>query len=121
MSAPSDAFFKRSSTQYTTVAAWDTAISQTTGDEIISDAGWTGGASPTSVNGYRLSASSSLRRAGTDLNIGNYGDAGNRAFAHPPSIGAWEAADGDIATARTAASTRTAATARTAASARTAR
>jgi hypothetical protein len=36
------------------------------------------------------------------LNIGNVQDAGNRAFLHPPSIGAWEAASGDAAAVRTA-------------------
>ncbi len=85
-----------------------------------SDPGYVGGLTPTTKEGFRL-GTGAARRAGTDLNIGNYQDNGNRAFAHPPSIGAWEAASGDIATARTAATSRTAATARTAASARTSR
>lgn len=80
-----------------------------------------GGASPDTTQEFKLLPSSALRRTGLDLNLGNIQDHNNRAFSHPPSIGAWEAASGDIATARTAASTRTAATARTAASARTAR
>jgi hypothetical protein len=53
-------------------------------------------------NNLRLKAGSALRRAGKDLNIGNIQDAGNRALLHPPSIGAWEAASGDAAAARTA-------------------
>lgn len=82
---------------------------------------FTGGSTPTTAVGFKLNANSPLRGTGMDLNLGNIPDHGNRAFSHPPSIGAWEAASGDIATARTAASTRTAATTRTAASARTAR
>ena len=91
------------------------------GGSSISDAGWVGGATPTSAQGFRLSATSAARGIGLDLNRGNIQDNGNRAFAHPPSIGAWEAASGDIATARAAATARTAASARTAATARTAR
>jgi hypothetical protein len=61
-----------------------------------------GGDNPSVVAGLKLSAASTARRAGKDLNAGNYQDAGNRAFAHPPSIGAWEATSGDAASARTA-------------------
>jgi hypothetical protein len=57
---------------------------------------------------YRLSAGSTLRRAGLELNLGNLQDNGNRAFAHPPSMGAWEAASGNQAAARTARTTATA-------------
>lgn len=77
-----------------------------TGD-IDGDPGFIGGTSPTTAAGFRLSASSALRRAGTELNIGNVQDIGNRAFSHPPSIGAWEVTSGDSASSRTTASTRT--------------
>ena len=102
ISAPSDYFYKRVNTNYTTVSAWQTASSQGVGDEIIADPGFVGGASPTTAAGFKLSSGSALRRAGKDLNIGNVQDAGNRAFLHPPSIGAWEATSGDAAAARTA-------------------
>jgi len=62
---------------------------------------WLGGLSPTTSAGYKLKTASALRRAGQDLNIGNIQDKGNRAFLHPPSIGAWEAASGDLAAERT--------------------
>lgn len=91
------------------------------GGSALGDLAWIGGATPTDARGFRLSASSPARRIGLDLNLGNIQDHGNRAFSHPPSIGAWEAASGDIATARAAATARTAASARTAATARTAR
>ena len=94
--------FARNGTQYTTVSAWDTAISQTTGDEVVADAGFEGGTTPSTVIGHRLTPSSALRRAGYDANMGNYSDYGNRAFLHPPSIGAWEATSGDAADTRTA-------------------
>ena len=55
-----------------------------------------------SASDFRLAAGSTLRRLGTDLNLGNIQDHGNRAFMHPPSCGAWEAASGDAATTRTA-------------------
>ncbi len=74
---------------------------------ITTDPGWVVTA-PTTAAGFRLSAGSANRRVGKDLNIGNVQDHGNRAFLHPPSIGAWEAGDEDAATARTAASARTA-------------
>jgi parallel beta-helix repeat protein len=61
-----------------------------------------GGDSPTTHAGMKLGSNSPLRRVGRDLNIGNYQDAGNRAFSHPPSIGAWEVTSGDAAIARTA-------------------
>ncbi len=67
----------------------------------INNADWVGGNTPTSATGFRLNGSSALRRAGLDLNLGNIQDKGNRAFAHPPSIGAWETASGDIASTRT--------------------
>jgi hypothetical protein len=66
------------------------------------------GASPSRLTDFRLLPSSAYRRAGADLSIGNYQDQGNRAFAHPPSIGAWEAASGDIAATRTQATARSA-------------
>jgi hypothetical protein len=64
--------------------------------------GWVGGTAPTTSAGFKLASGSALRRAGADGNIGNIQDSGNRAFLHPPSIGAWEAASGDAAAARTA-------------------
>lgn len=93
----------------------------TTGGNSTADPGFVGGLTPANAAGFRLSPSSPLRRAGTDLNLGNIQDHGNRAFMHPPSIGAWEAASGDESSARTAAGVRTEASARTAASARAAR
>lgn len=66
-----------------------------------------GGTSPTTKEGFRLSSGSSLRRVGNELNIGNYGDVGNRAFSHPPTPGAWEIGSGDEVLNRTTASTRT--------------
>ena len=74
---------------------------------ITTSPGWVVTA-PTSTAGFRLSTDSANRRVGRDLNIGNVQDHGNRAFLHPPSIGAWEVADEDAATARAAASARTA-------------
>lgn len=61
-----------------------------------------GGSSPTTAAGFRLTSNSPLRRVGLDLNIGNIQDCANRAFHHPPSIGACEAASGDQAAPRTA-------------------
>lgn len=72
-----------------------------TGDTAV-DPGFVGGTMPTSAAGFRLTSGSALRRVGKDLNLGNYQDAGNRAFLHPPSIGAWEATSGDSAAPRTA-------------------
>ena len=65
------------------------------------DPRWLGGLSPTTKSGFRLDANSVMRRTGLDLSLGNIQDQGNRAFAHPPSIGAWEAASGDIITNNT--------------------
>lgn len=67
---------------------------------LTTDPGYAGGTSPTTKAGFRISSRGTGRRAGTDLNIGNVQDAGNRAFHHPPSIGAWEAASGDTAATR---------------------
>jgi hypothetical protein len=80
---------------YKTTSSKDAASTQGAMD-------WVGGTSPTTAEGFRLTSGSALRRAGKDLNIGNVQDAGNRAFLHPPSIGAWEATSGDAAAARTA-------------------
>lgn len=53
-----------------------------------------GGASPNSSNEAKPDCTQSpLRRAGTWL--ASYRDYGNRAFANPPTIGAWECASGD--------------------------
>lgn len=104
---------------YASLALWNAVAA--VGDDITANPYLSGGAAPTSSEGFRLLSGSLARRVGTHLNIGNIQDHGNRAFSQPPSIGAWEAASGDIATTRTAVSTRTAATTRTAASARTAR
>lgn len=83
----------------TTLAGWQGA-QESTALSVVP--GFIGGTSPVNANDFRLGGSSSLRRAGRDLNIGNFQDNGNRAFAHPPSIGAWEAASGDAASTRTA-------------------
>jgi hypothetical protein len=85
-------------TAYTSTTV--SAIDSTRLDNV--DPAWTGGTSPTTAAGFRLTSGSALRRAGKDLNIGNIQDAGNRAFLHPPSIGACEATSGDAAAARTA-------------------
>lgn len=61
-----------------------------------------GGASPATAEGFRLKSTSPLRRAGKDLNLGNIQDCSNRAFLHPPSIGACEATSGDEAAPRAA-------------------
>ncbi len=68
---------------------------------VTSDPALVGGATPSTARDFRQAAGGSLRRAGLDLNLGNIQDNGNRAFAHPPSIGAWEAASGDLAAERT--------------------
>lgn len=104
---------------YATLSLWnaDAAV----GTDLAVNPRFVGGASPANDQGLRLLADSPLRRVGIDLNVGNIQDNGNRPFAHPPSIGAWEAASGDAASTRTAATTRTAAFPRTAATARTAR
>jgi len=92
---------------YDTLAAWQTALQgdvDTTGDEaqsISSDPKWAAGPTPSTSVGFRLQPASPLRRVGYDLNLGNIQDAGNRALSHPPSIGAWEAASGDLAAERT--------------------
>lgn len=80
-----------------------------TGTDLSGNPKFLGGENPTTVTGYKLFASSPLRGTGTNLNltIGNYQDNGNRTFFPKPSIGAWEAASGDEAIARTTASTRT--------------
>lgn len=72
-----------------------------TGTDQSGSGGFVGGTSPTTAPGFKLKAGSALLRAGSELNIGNVQDAGNRAFSHPPSIGAWEAASGDLAAERT--------------------
>jgi hypothetical protein len=51
-------------------------------------------------HGFRLTASSPLRHAGT--RVGDYSDYRGCAFRTPPSIGAFEVCSGDAATARTA-------------------
>lgn len=81
------------------LSEWTAAVAATNSAE-IADPGFIGGTSPTSAAGFKLKAGSALRRAGTDLNIGNLQDAGNRAFHHRPSSGAWEAASGDTAETR---------------------
>lgn len=64
-------------------------------NDVTADPQFVGGASPSTAAGFRLASGSVIRRVGRDMNIGNYGDHGNRAFLHPPSIGAWEATSGD--------------------------
>lgn len=95
-----DRLYRVTSTTYTTIASFNSATGEAVGDLTV-DPLFTGGASPSNVADFRLSASSTLRRAGVDLNIGNVQDQGNRAFLHPPSIGAWEATGGDPSLKRT--------------------
>lgn len=91
-----------------TAGTWG-SVSANTGDSTVCiDPLWEGGTSPTTTAGFKPKVGSTMRRAGRDLNLGNIQDAGNRAFLHPPSIGAWEAGDEDAAAARTAATARTA-------------
>lgn len=85
-------FYRILSTEYTAV--------QGTSDAILTATPFAGGETPTTAAGLKLPVGSALRRTGKDMNIGNYQDAGNRAFLHPPSIGAWEATSGDAATLR---------------------
>ena len=85
---------------YTSLAAWNAV--GVVGTDLAVDPDMVGGIAPSTWGGYRLGATSGLRRAGKDLNIGNYQDCLNRAFHHPPSVGACEAASGDAAAARTA-------------------
>lgn len=81
-----------------TLAAWQATHTK----DISSEGGFVGGSAPTTAAGFSLTSGSALRRTGKDLNIGNYQDAGNRAFLHPPSIGAWEATSGDARVNKTA-------------------
>ena len=78
----------------------DNAVLTIDATSAVANPGFAGGAAPTTIEGFRLKSTSPLRRVGKDLNIGNYQDAGNRAFMHPPSIGAWEATSGDAAPTR---------------------
>jgi uncharacterized metal-binding protein len=90
--------WKYQSSTYADLAAWQavetTAIAPST-------MGFVGKNTSSTVSGFKLSGNSLLRRAGTDLNLGNIQDYSNRAFSHPPSIGAYEAASGDEASTRT--------------------
>lgn len=85
---------------YTTVATWN--ADSVVGTDLSVVPIFTGNQSPTSFTGYKLNATSALRRVGVDLNIGNVQDYSNRAFHHPPTIGAYEAASGDVAANRIA-------------------
>lgn len=82
-----------------TLATWASAVSSDTTSS-VGAAGYSGGESPTTDQGYRLAAGSANRATCTDL--GSRQDRGNRRFKFPPSCGAWEAASGDAAAARTA-------------------
>lgn len=62
---------------------------------------YAGGRVPRNREGLRLKAASTLRRDGTEQNVGNYIDGLGRAFSHPPTIGGMEAASGDEASTRT--------------------
>jgi hypothetical protein len=92
--------YMRVGTPHTTVASWAAASGQGVGSA-VQDPSFVGGTSPTEVKGFKLTSSSTLRRAGKDIAIGNVQDAGNRAFLHPPSIGVWESTSGDAAPTRT--------------------
>lgn len=61
---------------------------------------------PTEYEYFRLGASSGARRTGQSLNIGAVQDCLNRRFNDPPSMGACEVANEDIAASRTNATTR---------------
>lgn len=84
---------------YTSLANWSAV--GVVGTDLSVDPSFVGGTSPSAASGFRLQAGSALRRIGTDLNIGNYQDCANRAFSHPPSVGACEVASGDEAEERT--------------------
>lgn len=86
-------------TTYDTLSAWATAISDEANSAVQAPQ-YIGGPNPTTAEGFRLRSGSPLRAAGTF--VGSLQDHGNRRFKSPPSIGAWEAASGDAAEARTA-------------------
>lgn len=69
LTAPSDGFFKRSTTQYTTVAAWQAASGQGVNDEIVTDPGWVGGRYPTSIKGLDLLPTSAFIGAGAFVGL----------------------------------------------------
>jgi len=69
---------------------------------------WIGGASPTSASGFILKPSSTLRRAGISLNVGNLLDYSSHSFQNPPSIGAYDVTSNVEASSRSAATTRSA-------------
>jgi hypothetical protein len=99
---PSDGNFVDHLGTYTTIASWRTASSQDANSTEGVDPGFIGGTSPTTAEGFHLTAGSALRRGGKDLNIGNVQDCENQAFNHPPDIGACGTNSGDAAAARTA-------------------
>ena len=68
--------------------------------------GLVGGTITSDGNAFRLTSSSVLRRAGKDLNLGNVLDFKDRAYSHPPSIGAIEVTSNSEAASRTNATTR---------------
>jgi len=84
---------------YSTVETWnaDGAV----GTDLNVNPGFIGKFTPSSESMYYLTPSSNLRRAGKDINIGNVQDRNNRAFSHPPSIGAYEVTSGVEASTRT--------------------
>jgi len=87
--------FNNGTTAYNSASTWKAANDT---NAVITNPLFIGGT--TNSTAYQLSSSSPLRRTGVDLNVGNIQDFGNRAFMHPPSIGAWEAASRDVAATR---------------------
>ncbi len=89
---------------YATLALFQTALQadvDTTGDDSMSlsvNPYFTGGTSPVSKYGYRLSGDSTLRGAGT--HVGSYTDLLGRPFEYTPSIGALEVGSRDFSSTR---------------------
>ena len=94
-----DQYFYNVTTRYSAGGQDETG----TGDTNASvDCAFVGGTNPNTADGFRLKAESACRGTGTI--VGSVQDFGNRRFAYPPSIGAWESASGDersTVTART--------------------
>lgn len=90
--------FNNGTTNYSTVATW-IAANDTNG--VATSPNLIAPFRTDNEFSYRLPSSSSWKRTGKDLNIGNYSDCAGRAFSHPPSIGAYESASGDEASTRT--------------------
>lgn len=123
LSIESGILYKRVSTQYSSVATWAAATGQGDDDEVIANAGWIGGDSPTAAAGFRLLPSSALVNAGVCYrSVGcAHGDYRGRTRGSDPDIGAYEQAAGSWAAPRSAATVRQAATPRASSTIRNAR